>query len=257
MNQVQDTLLSAVPAQKPEKSAGNKTVAILQSNYIPWKGYFDMINSVDEFVFYDDVQYTRRDWRNRNKVKTKDGLLWLTIPVDVKGKYLQKIRETKIVGKDWARSHFDTFAHHYRHAPEFERYVDTLAELYKTAAEIEYLSEVNFLFIQKICQLLGIKTSLRWSHEFDLADGKSERLLSVCQQLGASKYVSGPAAKDYLDCELFTANNMEVEWYGYAGYPEYRQLHEPFDHSVTILDLLLNCGADSVKYMKIATGVRQ
>ena len=110
-----------------------KKVAILQSDYIPWKGYFDIINSVDEFILYDDMQYTRRDWRNRNQIKTANGMLWLTIPVDTKGKYFQKINETKVSGHRWTREHMRAIQLAYAHAPYYDRYKTFLEELYAKA----------------------------------------------------------------------------------------------------------------------------
>jgi hypothetical protein len=225
--------------------------AILQSNYIPWKGYFDMINDVDHFVLFDDVQYTRRDWRNRNKVKTERGLQWLTIPVEAKGKYDQKIKETKVANGDWAEDHWQTIRHVYRKAPFFLQYKPFFEDLYKQAAELEYLSQVNYLFIKAICGELGITTHLHWSESFQLAEEKSERLLSICEQLGVQEYVSGPAAKDYLDDNLFTQRGLSVHWYSYAGYPEYDQLYPPFEHGVSIIDLLVQAGPKARQYLQM------
>ena len=119
-----------------------KRVAILQSNYIPWKGYFDLIAAVDEFILYDDMQYTRRDWRNRNQIKTPQGLQWLTVPVRVKGKFLQKINETEIEGQDWAATHWKTLAQNYRRAPHFAEVARWLEPLYLERPPL-LLSELN------------------------------------------------------------------------------------------------------------------
>ncbi len=225
-------------------------VAILQSSYIPWKGYFDQINSVETFVLYDCVQYTRRDWRNRNKIKTPHGLHWLSIPVDAKGKFLQSIAETEISDKSWAKEHFLSLKHHYARAPFFNDYAKELQEMYAEAGEMNRLSPVNHLFLSRICKWLGINTPLRWADEFVLEEGKSERLLGICKQLNADVYISGPAARDYLDESIFNAEGMKVEWADYSGYPEYKQIHPPFEHAVTVLDLLFNEGPDAPKYMK-------
>lgn len=107
-----------------------KKVAILQSNYIPWKGYFDLIGAVDEFILYDDMQYTRRDWRNRNQIKTPQGVQWLTVPVRVKGKYEQKIRDTEIDGSDWAVAHWKALVQNYARAPHFAEIAAWLEPLY-------------------------------------------------------------------------------------------------------------------------------
>jgi hypothetical protein len=226
-----------------------KKVAILQSNYIPWKGYFDLINMVDEFILYDDMQYTKRDWRNRNKIKTPQGLLWLSIPVEVKGKYFQKINETKISEKDWAKKHWQQIKQNYSKAKCFNEYKDIFEELYMTYDE-EYLSQINYKFITTINEILGITTKIRWSSEFELIAGQTEKLLGICKDCDADIYISGPAAKDYFDEELAKKENIKVEWMDYSGYKEYEQLHPPFEHGVSILDLIFNKGSDATKFMK-------
>jgi len=226
-----------------------KKIAILQSNYIPWKGYFDLINSVDEFILYDDVQFTRRDWRNRNKIKTIQGLLWLTIPVEVKGKFFQKISDTRISEPSWAKKHWQTIVHNYSKARFFSEFKDAFENLYLSLNE-EYLSSVNYKFLTVINGILGIKTRIRWSNEFSLCDGQSERLLGICKDCGADIYLSGPAAKDYLDESIFEDEGVKVEWMDYAGYPEYCQLNPPFEHGVSILDLLFNAGPNAKEFMK-------
>jgi len=226
-----------------------KKIAILQSNYIPWKGYFDLINMVDEFVLYDDMQYTRRDWRNRNKIKTPNGLLWLTIPVEVKGKYFQKINETKISEKDWAKKHWQTIALNYAKTKYFKEYKDRFEELYLLSDE-EYLSQINYKFILVINEILEINTKIRWSSEFDLIDGQTERLLGICKDCQADIYISGPAAKDYFDEELAEKEGIHVEWMDYSEYPEYSQSYPPFEHGVSILDLIFNEGPHAATFMK-------
>lgn len=226
-----------------------KKVAILQSNYIPWKGYFDLINMVDEFVLYDDMQYTRRDWRNRNKIKTSQGLKWLTIPVDAKGKYFQKINETKISEKDWAKKHWQQIKQNYSKSNYFKEYKDIFEELY-LGCEENYLSQINYKFIVTICKILGITTKIRWSSEFELIDGQTEKLLSICKDCNADVYISGPAAKDYLNEDLVKKENIQVEWMDYSGYKEYEQLHLPFEHGVSVLDLIFNEGVNAYKFMK-------
>jgi WbqC-like protein family. len=223
-----------------------KRIAISQSNYIPWKGYFDMIRSVDEFVLYDDVQFTRRDWRNRNRIKTAHGLHWLTIPVKVKGRYHQSVRETEIEGSSWAESHWQTIRHGYARAACFEEMAPILEKVYADCSGLHMLSEVNRLWIESVCRLLAIQTPLRWSSEFSLKGDRSERLLNICLEAGADCYVSGPAARDYLDTGLFESAGVAVEWMSYEGYPEYPQLHGAFEHRVSVIDLLLNAGNPAV-----------
>src|SRR5260370_6724795 len=178
-----------------------KRTAVVQSNYIPWKGYFDLINRVDEFVLFDDVQYTRRDWRNRNVIKTPSGLKWLTIPVEVKGKYTQLIRETRIADPGWGKQHWTTLVHNYSRARYFKQYCELFEPLYLESTQVS-LSLSNRAFIEAICGVLGIKTRLTWSWEHPLPKGKNERLLAVCKSVNAGTYLSGPSAKGYLDEKL-------------------------------------------------------
>lgn len=226
-----------------------KKVAIVQSNYIPWKGYFDMIAAVDEFILYDDMQYTRRDWRNRNQLKTPQGLQWLTIPVQVKGKYYQTIRETEIDGVDWAPAHWKTLAQNYRKAPHFTEIAAWLEPLYLGPQETN-LSLSNRRFIEAICEYLGIRTVINNSWDYTLAEGKTERLADMCSQAKGTEYISGPAARDYIDEGVFADRGIKLVWFEYAGYPEYPQLWGDFTHGVSILDLLFNCGKDAHRHMK-------
>jgi len=226
----------------------SKTVAILQSNYIPWKGYFDLINSCDIFVLYDDMQYTKNDWRNRNKIQTKQGLKWLTIPVRQET-LSQCINETKISDARWNIKHWKTITHNYTKARYFNDYKDLFEDLYLNMQN-ELLSEVNYRFIVAINKIMSIDTVIKKSSEFKLAQGKSERLLDICKTLDADVYLSGPAAMDYLDVQLFKREGIGVEWMNYDNYPVYEQLHQPFEHGVSILDLIFNEGSESKKYMK-------
>ncbi|AEA67783.1 WbqC family protein [Pseudomonas brassicacearum] len=226
-----------------------KKVAILQSNYIPWKGYFDIIASVDEFILYDDMQYTRRDWRNRNQIKTPQGLQWLTVPVLVKGKYHQKIRETEIDGTEWAAAHWKSLVQNYSRAPHFHEIAKWLEPLYLNTS-YTHLSILNQRFIQAICDYLNITTRISHSWDYKQVDGKTERLAELCVQAGATEYVSGPSAKNYVDEQIFEAMNIKLTWFDYAGYPDYPQLWGEFTHGVTILDLLFNCGKDSHRQMR-------
>lgn len=226
-----------------------KKVAIVQSNYIPWKGYFDMIAAVDEFILYDDMQYTRRDWRNRNQIKTPQGVQWLTVPVKVKGKYYQSIRETEIDNTDWAEMHWKTITQYYCRAPYFQEVAALFEPLYHQR-QYTYLSVLNRDFIHAVCSYLGITTKISNSWDYKLIDGKTERLVDLCVQAGGTEYISGPAAKQYVDEQCFSQQGIKLTWFDYAGYPEYPQLWGAFTHGVTILDLLFNCGKDAARYMK-------
>jgi len=227
----------------------SKSVAIVQSCYIPWKGYFDLINAVDEFILYDDQQYTRRDWRNRNRVKTAQGTIWLSIPVRVKGKYLQRIDETEVSDPAWAERHWLTLVHAYGQAPYFERYRDRLQRLYHESSEV-LLSKVNRHFLEVICHLLGIRTRLVWSTDYEVEGARTERLVNLCRAAGATSYLSGPSARAYLDEAIFERAGIELRYMDYSGYPEYEQLHPPFEHAVSIVDLLVHTGPSAPRYLK-------
>jgi hypothetical protein len=228
----------------------SKRIAILQSDYIPWKGYFDIINSVDEFIIYDDAQYTKRNWRNRNLIKTKAGLKWLTIPVEVKHKYKQTIREVKVVDSIWPDKHLKAIKHNYSKAKHFKEINDWLIEIYKTCEKETYLSDINLIFIREIASYLGIETKISFSCDYKLEGNRSDKAMKVCLDTGSDEYLSGPAAKVYLDTNKFEMNGIKVKWMDYTGYSEYNQLFPPFCHEVSIIDLLMNVGKEATKYMK-------
>ena len=226
-----------------------KAVAIVQSSYIPWKGYFDLINSVDEFILFDDVQFTRRDWRTRNRIKTSSGTAWLTVPVNAKGRYHDRIDQIRTTDNDWRRRHWRTLAQNYARAPHFDELATTIGSLYEGSDE-RRLSLVNRSFIEAICGILGITTPLRESSEYAATGAKTERLVALCEQAQATSYLSGPRAKAYLDENVFAARGIAVEYMDYSNYPEYPQVHPPFDHHVTVLDLLFHTGSEACRYMK-------
>ena len=228
----------------------NKKVAIVQSNYIPWKGYFDLINSVDEFILYDDMQFTKRDWRNRNTIKSNDSLLWLTVPVRVKGKYYQTIKDTEVNDRDWARKHWKSITHSYNKAKHFDLYRERFEDLFLNVNTI-FLSAINYLFITTNCDILNITTKISWSMDYKLPrEGRTERLIDLCKQASGTEYISGPAAKNYMDEDTFRENGLRLTYIDYSDYPEYVQLHPPFCHQVSVIDLILNEGPSAKKYMK-------
>lgn len=224
------------------------TAAILQSNYIPWKGYFDLLNSADVFIIYDEVQYTKNDWRNRNKIKTAQGLHWLTIPVKQE-KLAQKINETCVNGNEWRKKHWLTITNTYRKFPGFTLYKDIFEELYLSNEEI-LLTKINESFIRTIANLLNSKTEIVRSEQLGLIEGKTERLVDLCKKVGASTYLSGPAAKDYLQVDLFNAEGIKVKWMDYGNYTTYEQPFPPFEHGVSVLDTLFCNGAATKQYLK-------
>jgi len=226
-----------------------KRLAAIQSSYIPWKGYFDLIRAADHFVLLDDVQFTKRDWRSRNRIKTAEGSRWLSIPVHTKGRFLQRIEDTVISDAAWGKRHWEALRRSYARTPFFDRYRAVLEPLYLNPVS-ERLSAVNHAFITAICQLLGITTPITWSSAYRTREGANERLIDICQACGATDYLSGPSANSYLDHPAFRSAGITVHVADYGGYPEYAQPHPPFDHAVSALDLLFCAGPAAVGYMK-------
>lgn len=226
-----------------------KKLSILQSNYIPWKGYFDLIAQVDEFIIYDQMQYTKNDWRNRNKIKTNKGVEWLTIPVRVESLY-QKINETQIFDVNWVKIHKASLQTNYGKAKCFNETKDFVFDLYDQTSKFRFLSEINYIFIKSICEYLQIDTKITLSTSYNLVEGKTERLVDLCLQANASHYISRPSAKKYIDEVLLVNQNIKLEWMDYSGYKQYEQLNPPFEHSVYILDLIFCKGHKSKEYLK-------
>jgi len=225
-------------------------ISILQSNYIPWKGYFDIIKSSDKFIIYDIAQFTKNDWRNRNKIKTTNGIQWLTIPV--KGHISETIYQTKVANKNWANKHWKTIKLNYLKTKYFHYYEKSLEDIFQEASEKEYLSEINCIFIKFINNILDIKTEIIHSSdiEIDTNQNPSKKLLSICKLHNASHYISGPSAKDYLDIAIFKKNSIDTVWMDYSNYPEYNQLHGAFNKNVSVLDLILNQGPSAKDFLK-------
>lgn len=226
-----------------------KKIAILQSNYIPWKGYFDLIRSVDEFVLLNDVQYTRRDWRNRNIIKTPNGLKWLTIPVKTKGRYSQLISETKIDGSEWAENHLKIINNNYSKGLFFKEYKDQIADAYNKAGRLHLLTEVNKLFIDLVCSILNIKTRITKSTDYLVIGKRYERIISICKQAGADVYITGPSALNYINVEEMKDEGINIVVADYSKYPLYEQLYGQFSNNVSVLDLIFNTGRKSTDYM--------
>jgi hypothetical protein len=225
-----------------------KTVAVVQSNYLPWKGYFDLIRRVDEFVLLDTVQYTRRDWRNRNRFKSPDGVRWLTVPVRVKGRYTQRIDETLVSDPAWPARHFSALRSWYSRAPFFSYYRPMLERRLVSIREPR-LAVINRRLIETVCELIDVATPLTSASDYEATGRSTDLLISICRSAGATRYLSGPAACAYLDESAFADAGIAVEWMSYDGYPEYPQLHPPFDHHVSILDLLFSVGSRALDYM--------
>ena len=218
-----------------------KKVALIQSNYIPWKGYFDFINDVDEFYFYDEVQYTKNDWRNRNQIITKQGKQWLTITV--RHEYLgQRIDEVEICNSKWAKKHWNTIKTVYGKCPNYKALAPFFEELYLDKLTTKKLSEINQLLVQEIAKLLKIETKIADSKSLNLQGDRNEKLVDLCLKTNSSVYVSGKAAQVYLDESLFQKNGISVEWYEYKVTPhkQYQIENVSCDMGVSIIDFLMN-----------------
>jgi hypothetical protein len=228
-----------------------KTIAILQSNYIPWKGYFDIISAADEFVILDDVQFTRRDWRNRNRIVQNGKAHWLTIPVATKGAYDAAVNTIAIADNSWARKHWASIRHAYAKAPYFRDFAALLEVTYAQAAELVLLSKVNELFLRTLSSALELTTEfLRAEHIARLSDTPTGRLVEICLARGATTYVSGPAAKSYIEHAQFKKAGIALAYASYDGYPIYDQAMEPFEHGVSMLDVMFRCGPEARKNLK-------
>ena len=239
------------PSDKRLLIMTSKKIAVIQSNYLPWKGYFDIIRSVDVFVLYDEVQYTKRDFRNRNSIKTKQGVQWLTIPVANKGKYLQKVCETTTSEHSWLSAHPKSLMHAYAHAPYFTEVFEVIKQAYEEIKDEVYLSKINFKFLKTILSYLNCPTELVWSMDIPKnTEGKNDRLLEIVKALNGNHYLSGPAAKEYMDVDFFKTNNITVSFADYSGYPSYNQPFGEFVPNVSILDLLFCEGRSALNFMK-------
>lgn len=224
-----------------------KKVAIIQSNYVPWKGYFDLMDRADVLVIYDEVQYTKNDWRNRNIIKTPHGPQWLTIPVRQRS-LSQRIFETEVTDPKWAVKHLRTLQMNYAKAPYFKDVFPVLESVY-TGLDTPFLSEINLRLLLAVRDMLGITTELMDSRGLKLEGDRSERLVDAVIKLGGHEYISGPSAKDYLDVGLFNRNSIGVRWMDYSNYPEYPQLYPPFKHEVSVVDALFNVGCDKPAFL--------
>ena len=223
---------------------------ILQPSYIPWRGYFDQINRADVFVFYDDVQYDKHGWRNRNQIKTAQGRQWLTIPVHSSGVVEKSIPINQVEidwSKPWNVSHWKALTFAYGRAPFFKDYAGRLEPFYQRRDV--YVADFTIALTMALAKELGIEhTRFMRSSEMQAVGKKTERLMEILVQLGVDHYISGPSAKDYIEEDKLAAAGIRLEYMDY-NYPEYPQLHPPFDPNLSILDLLFNTGPDAIKYI--------
>jgi hypothetical protein len=218
----------------------------IQSSFIPWRGYFDFIASVDQFVILDDVQYSKNTWRNRNRIKTQAGTQWLTVPVLHRTLH-QLITDTQIDdAKPWQRKHLAAWQANYGKAPYLDRVFELLAPISKS--DPQTLSELNINLIKNICRYLDIKTKIILSTEFPSEGKKTDRIMELITQTGASAYLSGPSADSYLDKDAFKRNGIRLEYKSYV-YRPYKQLWGQFEGAVTILDMIAMCGPAAKEYL--------
>ncbi len=212
---------------------------------MPWRGFFDLINRADVFVFYDDVQYDKHGWRNRNRIKTAQGTQWLTIPVLAKGNVDEKVlvKDVRIANQPWAKKHIATLKQSYARAPFFKQIWTELEPLWLKKHEL--LAELTIETTLAIAKLLGID-HVRFARSSELGIGgeRTERLVSIVKHFGADEYLSGPSAKSYIEEERFRAANVRLEYIRY-DYAPYEQLHPPYDPAVSILDLLFMKGDEA------------
>lgn len=224
-------------------------VGIIQSSYIPWRGYFDFIDDADLFIYLDDAQYSKGTWRNRNKIKTANGTLWLTVPVSFRlSAEACKIEDIKIdYAKNWAEKHIKTLTQSYSKAPFFRPGAEELFDLLRR--RYESISQLNTTLNAWIMRQLHITTETRMSAELQATGLKTDRLIDLLAKVGATTYISGPSARDYLDIKKFREAGIGLEFKSYE-YPEYPQLHGPFEAHVSVLDLLFNCGPQARNFLK-------
>jgi hypothetical protein len=226
------------------------TLAVLQPGYLPWLGFFDQVARSDVFVLYDDAQFDKHGWRNRNRVKSAKGPVWLTVPVLHSGRSGQSINETEIDSKlPWARKHIRTIAQLYADAPFVSRYLPEIEEI--LLRPWTRLVDLDVALSTRICQWLGLERRFCLSSELSVGGDRNDRLINLCRHFGAKVYFSGNSAQDYLDVGAFADLGIAVEWQNFV-HPTYPQQHGPFVSHLSAIDLLLNVGPDSAAVLQSA-----
>ncbi len=219
---------------------------ILQPTYLPWMGYFGMMDVADIFVFYDDVQFSVQSWQQRNKISTSQGWMWLTVPII--RQFGSRINDTRISNStNWNKKHWESIRQNYSKAPFFEKYAPIFREVYEN--EWEGLASLNITLIKKIAEILGLKTKFIVSSELNVEGVKTERLLNMLKKVGAGEYISGPGAKDYIEVDGFKENNIKLYWYEYQ-HPVYPQKRGEFIPYLSVIDLLFNTGDEAIRYIR-------
>ncbi len=224
------------------------TVVVLQPGYLPWLGFFDQLRRCDFFVYYDDVQFDKHGWRNRNRIKSASGPIWLTVPVLSKGRSTQTLLDVEVDNRThWARKHVASIAQSYARSPHKRLYMPKLEELLMQSWT--RLVDLDIQVVKLMCEWLGLRRPIARSSQLGIHGGQSERLVQICSHFGADRYLSGDSAKDYLDESMFVRAGISVVWHGYE-HPVYRQLHGDFCPYLSGLDLLLNMGPESTAVLE-------
>ena len=223
------------------------TIAVMQPTYLPWIGYFGMIDMADVFIFYDDVQFVKQSWQQRNRIKTQDGGIWLVVPVFQN--FGQKINQVKINNnQNWLKKHWKSIQYNYSKAPFFNEYMAIFEEIYEK--EWEYLADLNMALIKKISEFLGLDTVFMLSSELKDVEGtKTDRLINILKLIGADEYLTGPGTKAYIEPEKFKGNDITLYWYEF-NHPTYKQLYGDFVSHLSVIDLLYNMGDESIKLIR-------
>ena len=225
-----------------------RTIVVLQPGYLPWLGFFDQVRRADAFVVYDDVQFDKNGWRNRNRIKSANGPQWLTVPVLQRGRSKQALVDVEINAEvPWARRHLASIRQNYARAPFLDHYLPELEEL--LMRPWKRLVDLDLELAERMCGWLGIACEWVRSSELGIEGDRVGRLIAICETLGAERYLSGDAARDYLDETAFAARSIEVSYQEYS-HPTYPQLHGDFESNLSALDLLFNCGGESGQILR-------
>lgn len=218
-------------------------LAVHQPQYMPWLGYFHKIANCDLFIFLDDVQYKKREFQNRNQVKTPKGAVWLTVPVITKDKFHQKINEVLIDNStDWRKEHLKTLEHNYAHAKYYKDHIGFFRDLY--GRSWDRLTEISMAIISYTLSYLKINTPYRYSSEFQVTTQSTQRLIDLCKKTGADSYLSGPGGRSYMEEDMFKDSGIRLTYQNFE-YPAYPQLYGPFEPYLASVDMLFNCGPES------------
>ncbi|MBN2569182.1 MAG: WbqC family protein [Deltaproteobacteria bacterium] len=215
-----------------------------QPVYLPWLGLFHKISLAHAFVSFNQVQYLQKDWNNRNKIKTAQGDIWLTVPVLAAGHREKILTDIEINNSlPWQRKHWKSILLNYKKAPFFEEYVSFFEDVY-LKKEWQYLVDLNDYMLRWFLKTLGIDVEFVDARDKDFQGSKNALVLDMCVKMGAEKYIFGILGKDYADRIPFEKKGIKIYFQDYK-HPTYPQLHGEFISHLSVIDLLFNCGPDS------------